>query len=237
MSETKNEEEVQAEDEKKTGGWRAQLPDDLKENEAFTGFEKLGDLGKEYLDLKGRAENSVQIPDEDADEEEWAEFYKRAGRPESAEQYGLTRPDNLPEDVPYNDFMEQSFRDMALRLNLTDSQARGLYDWYNGNVCEAHGIMQKEREREYGDAENTLKQELGQKYGESLELAKRAVRTFGGEEMVSVLEESRLGNHPAVFKTFLKMALAVKDDQLVSGSPETEGKTDMLDKIYPKMKK
>lgn len=237
MSRKKDSREIRAEEEEQTESWRAKLPDDLKENEDLARFDNPGDLGREYLGLKGKAENSTQIPSEDADEEEWAEFYRKIGRPESAEGYGLIRPDNLPEYIPYDDGMEQSFRQAALTLNLSDAQAKGLFEWYHENVRDAHSAVQEEREQQYAEAEKSLKQELGQKYGESLELARRAVRTFGGEEMAALLEESGLGNHPAVFRTFFNIAKAVADDTLVSGSPETEAKTGMLETIYPKMKK
>ena len=236
MSRKKDSREIRTE-ENKAEDWRAGLPDDIRENKDLARFESPEALGREYLGLKERAEHSTRLPGEDADEEEWAGFYRKIGRPETAEGYGLTRPDSFPEDIPYDDGMEQSFRQAALTLNLSDEQAKGLYEWYHENIIGAHSLMQKEREQKHAEAEKGLKQELGRKYDEGLELARRAVKTFGGEEMTALLEESGLGNHPAVFKTFLNMAKAVADDRLVSGSPETEAKADMLEKIYPKMKK
>ena len=96
-------------DEGTTDGWRAQLPDDLKENEAFTGFEKIGDFANAYLkkgktqsDLEGKLTNSIQLLKDDASDEDRATFFSKIGRPDKPEGYEFKKPD-LPEGITYDE--------------------------------------------------------------------------------------------------------------------------------------
>ena len=91
--------------------WTAQLPDDLKANEAFTSMKTIGDLGKSYLDVNGKikeydsklkdhealvkthegkvkelegkmASDYIPKPKENATDAEKAAYYKALGRPD-----------------------------------------------------------------------------------------------------------------------------------------------------------
>lgn len=56
------------------------------------------------------------------------------------------------------------------------------------------------------------------------ELAKRAVLTFGGEELVKVFSELHLENHPLLIQAFHKIGKAIGEGELVPG---TAGKTQL----------
>lgn len=215
-------------------GWRAQLPDDLKENDSLTRFEKIGDLGREYIALKGKLDNSIQLLTEDATDEERAEFFNRLGRPETADDYSIERPELL-EDLPYNEALEREFREEAHRLGLSDEQARGLFEWYHNNMASAHGEFSAIRERNHRDAVETMKRYWGSKFDENIEVSKRAVNEYGGDELKQLLDESGLGDHPAMIQAFFKIGRAIMNDRFVEGTPSKEPKVNILDKIYPNM--
>lgn len=218
----------------KGGAWRAQLPDDLKEDKAFTKFEKLGDLGKEYLNLLGKSANSIQLPGDNTTDEERATFFNKLGRPENPGGYGLVKPE-LPEDMPYNEALEKEFREEAHKLGLSDQQAKGLFSWYHQNMTKANAEFSAIRERNHKEAMETMQKEWGNKFDENIELGRRAVNTFGGDELKQVLDESGLGDHPVMVKVFFNIAKKVGDDKLISGAPPKGDKTGLLDKIYPTM--
>ena len=96
-------------------GWRAGLPDDLKQNEAFTAFKTVGELGKDYLGLKAKAAelegklgNYVpKLPDNATDEDRNL-YYDALGRPKQPSEYEFDGEDkNAPE---WTDQWKHSFR-------------------------------------------------------------------------------------------------------------------------------
>ena len=59
----------------------------------------------------------------------------------------------------------------------------------------------------------------GAKFEQNLAGAKAALEKFATPELVSLLDESGLGNHPDMIRLFWKLNNQISDDSLVSGSP------------------
>ena len=58
---------------------------------------------------------------------------------------------------------------------------------------------------------------LGPQYEEHLAVAVRAARTYGGEELQTLLKETGLGNHPVIVKTFYAIGRATGEDASTGG--------------------
>lgn len=197
--------------------WMAQLPDDLKKHEGLTKFATIGDLGKSYIDIAGKVEGTVRIPGENATDEEKSSFYSALGRPEAPDKYEFTRP-TLPDGVQYDEKQEGAFRTMAHEIGLSQAQAEKLYGFYNNQIIESHSEYVRVVNEAKQEAEAALKKEWGEKYAGNLEIAKRAVREFGGEEITKFLETSRLGDNPLIVKLFNQIGQAMMEDQFKSGN-------------------
>jgi len=223
--------------------WTEQLADDLKGHEGLTRFETLTDLGKAYVDLEGKAKNSVQLLGENPSDEERATFFNQLGRPEAPEGYELKRPD-LPEGINYSEEDEKAFRQFAHEQGLTNAQAKSIFDLYHSRVTDTYQKLEQARKEAREQAETRLKGEWGDKYDGNVELAKRAVRHFGDEDFNRFLDASGFGDNPALIKVFHKIAQAVSEDLIEAGAtspggkqgPErTDGGTPMLS--FPSMEK
>jgi hypothetical protein len=59
---------------------------------------------------------------------------------------------------------------------------------------------------------------------------------FGGDELKQVLNESGLGNHPALFKAFAKIGKAMSEDTFVKSKAHSSPEVDRLSRMYPSMK-
>ena len=78
-------------------GWRAGLPDDLKQNEAFTSFKTVGEFGKNYLAVKTKAADLEKklgdyvpkLPDNASDEDRNL-YFEALGRPKQPANTSLT---------------------------------------------------------------------------------------------------------------------------------------------------
>jgi len=214
----------------KMPGWTAQLPDDLKANETLTRFPTVGDLGRAFLEADGRLAKSVPLLTEDATDEQRAEFYKRLGRPESPDGYDLPEVEGVSPDAL------AAWRQRFHEAGLTAAQAKALYDAYTAEVQAAIEARQVESDKAIQDAEKVLRDEWGDDYDAKLELARRVVVEFGGDEFKALLDASGLGNDPRVVKVFAAIGEKYAEDTALRGQPgqppREEGKF-----YYPSMRK
>lgn len=204
-------------------GWRAQLPEDQRDNEAFTGFEKIGDFANDYLsmkgnvsDLQGKLDNAIPKLNDNPTAEDTAAYFKAVGRPDDVNGYDIQKPE-LPEGLPYSDEVVGQFKEAAHTLGLTSAQAQGLFKWYMDGTVNAHKADAENRSKATTEAETALKTEYGANYDANIVLMKRAVEKFGGEEFKKHMDDTGLGNNPMVIKTFVNIGKAMSEDTLVLG--------------------
>lgn len=122
---------------------------------------------------------ALTLPGKDATPEQWAAFYQKIGKPESVDGYEIKPADGS----------DGSFEKEALPLfhkaNLTKEQAAVLHKGYNEMRTNALAqiAQQEEAAAKAAEVKNTaeaaqLQQEWGDKHGENMEFAKRAVNQF-----------------------------------------------------------
>src|ERR1035438_4486675 len=99
-------------------GWRAGLPDDLKQNTDIAAFKTVGDFAKNHLEtaakvtkLEGALKDAVpKLPDNATDDERCL-YYDALGRPHEAKDYKLPGEDkNAPE---WNALWKDNFHRMG----------------------------------------------------------------------------------------------------------------------------
>ena len=245
------------------GEWTAQLPDDLKTNEAFTGYETIGDLAKDHLDVKGKlGESEGKIKDfegkvvdlekrlgdsipklsEKATPEEIAAFHKALGVPDKAEDYKFEKPKDLPEGLNYQDNVVQWWAQTAHEIGLSDKAAKSIFEKYNKLAVEQYNQQVRELaaqvEKENATAQAALKEKWGTEYDKNYELAVRCMKHFGGEEFGKKVIEYGLGNDPAFLEFMVNVSKAFKDDTLADltmGKAKEELKPGQLQWNYPSM--
>lgn len=141
-------------------------------------------------DKAGRA---VVIP-KDGDEKGMAEFFEKAGRPKTPDEYGIKAPEGADDS-----FLKEALP-VLHGLGLTTKQAQGLAEWWNG---KAEGSVQNARETAAaGRAE--LQREWGPQFEERAGFANRAIAHAGVTNEEAAAIEGALGVARAV-KIFEKM--------------------------------
>jgi len=68
------------------------------------------------------------------------------------------------------------------------------------------------------DGEEALKTDWKANYDSNAELARRAIQTFGKDELEAAFKEAGVENHPAIIKAFYEIGKAIGEDTLVPGS-------------------
>jgi len=207
-----------------SAAWKAQLKGDLKDNEFFNQFGSVTDVGKYALDAQGKLKDAIIIG-EGASEDEIAKVFAKLGKPEKPEEYKIGKPENWPENVPYDVKSDQEFQKVAHSLHLTGKQAEGLHNWYHELLgraikeqVEGNKAAAEKKETDRVNAINALKVKWGDEgWKANIALASRAIDTYGGEGFRDYLEETGLGNDPRMINTFVSIGKAVGEDVLVTG--------------------
>lgn len=155
-------------------GWRAGLPDELKQNADLANFKTVGDFAKHALEvqgkvgeLEGKLKDAIPKLPDDATDEDRAHYYDALGRPAKPEEYEFDGEDkNAPE---WTGLWKNEFH----KLGLTKAQGKALTAAFNKVGQDYIKKDADARSAELTTAEQKLRSELGDKYDTSVELAKR----------------------------------------------------------------
>jgi hypothetical protein len=221
--------------------WRAGLSEELRGEKMFENIkakdaaEALPILAKGYRDAQKMVGNALtRLPAKDAKPEDVA-AWKQANLGKLAEAGLVELPPESVEkytaklDVAGRTVDEAKFKGALGKfheLGLSDRQAQGVLDLFAAESASA-------RETLGTSAKETLKAletEWGGALGHNLDLGHRAVLEVGGQELMEVLDQTGLGNHPALIKAFVRVGGILSEDNPVfaetvkGGVPEAKTK-------------
>lgn len=174
----------------------------------------------------------------DAQKAEAAEAAKTAepkvGAPEVYEDF------KLPDNFKANEAVLTEFKAVAKELGLTQEAAQKLVEFQTSqSVKSAQAVtteMQAHVERTATEWAATAKADPeygGEKFAENMGLASAALKAFGNPELKTLLNESRLGNHPELVRFMVKAGKAISQDGFVSGRAGTGTPKDAASTLYP----
>lgn len=211
--------------------WLAQMPADLKSNEAFKPYKTIGDLGKSYLELQGKVsevdglktklEAAIFKPSENATPEEMNAFYKSLGVPEKADEYEFPKGEGIEHDPKMVEWAKSTFH----KANLNKEQAAVMSQAWDAFVQEMGNADKASVEKELIDAEGKLKEEWKAEYDVNVELSKRAFKHFANAELADFKA------HPVLIKAFHAIGKAMGEDFSPQGASD---KGDSKGRMYNK---
>jgi len=163
--------------------WHEAIPEaDVRERMKAKGYANPAILAMSYHNLEklhSGAEDVIAIPKEGAPPEEFDAFYKRLGRPESADKYDLKMPDGVTAD----ENMVKFGRELAFKLGLPPKAAQTMADAWNefaGKMAGQQTAQQIADAARQNDVEiEALKTKLGDKFPEAKAAGERAVKALG----------------------------------------------------------
>ncbi len=156
------------------------------------------------------------------------------GQPPGEVVYDFKAPEGMELDTA----LVGEFTPIAKELKLDASQAQKLVDLYGKTrLAEAEALAQTHAQ--WADQVRNDKEIGGANLDTSLSYAKAAVTALGGDELVKVLNETGLGNHPAVVRAFVNAGKKILPDGLPEGKSTPAGGGDQaaLAQMYPSMAK
>ncbi len=186
------------------------LPDDLKSEPGLASFTSLEGMARSLVEAQRLVGKRV----EDMTPEQIAKVHRNFGAPGDAGGYELARPENLPDGFQFNEVLEKQAREWFHQAGLNNKQAATIYDKFMEYTSQQFADIQRTAASVKDETEKVLRREWGQAFDKNVNLAKRAVARFGGQELQNFLDETQLGNDPRVIRAFDKVARKVGEDTL-----------------------
>lgn len=168
----------------------------------------------------------------DAGQEAGEQEAAKEGAPEQYEEF------KAPEGRQFDPDVINNFKEVAKELNLSQDAAQKMLDKMGPVVAERQ-LQQVEALRSQWAEQSTADKEFGgDKLNENLDVARKALDSFGTPELKSLLNESGLGNHPEFIRLLYRAGKAISEDNFVGGAPTaSKGKptsnADFADSLYP----
>lgn len=128
-----------------------------------------------------------------------------------------------------------NLKELSKELGLTQEQAQRIADLGAAQSQKWVALQEQaitEASNQWVEQVKLDKEIGGDKLGENLGLAKKALDQFGSPELTKLLDESRLGNHPELIRAMYRIGKAISDDALVPGGRSAFGSGDPARRLY-----
>lgn len=188
--------------------WRDSLPEEIRNDPSLVSFKSHEELAKSYVHAQSLiGKEKVIVPGEKATDADWDAFYAKAGRPESAEKYGLKIEQLGPEG-------NKELSEAAFKLGLSPKQLNGLAQWSEANNKKQLETFQANQKLAQKNGMEAYVKELGGKENFDAAFAKAADALLftGDKDFIEYLDKSGLGSEPKMIKFFASLAERMKED-------------------------
>ncbi len=201
--------------------WKQDLPQEIRDDPTVKTFTTIEGMAKSLIN----AQNLVSKRVEEMTPEQLGQIHARHGRPDEADGYVLAKPESLPEGLEYHDALAAKAKGWFHEAGLSQAQAEKLHGFWNEFAAESFNGANVAREAAQTEAMNKFKAELGSQFEPKVNLAKAAIREFGGQDLKDFLNDTKLGDDPRMVRAFIKIGEAVGEDTLVNGDGGGGGMT------------
>ena len=192
-------------------GWLSGLTSDLRDNDLVKGAQKPSDFVKAALGWKAQLDKSIVRPGKDATPEQVLAYHTAMGIPAKAEDYGLTKNELVSDEF----IKAQS--ELYLAQGLSKDQAKAMHEHSLKHMQDGASAIKAANLKARTDTEATLKAEYGDKYDQTLNDARNALRRFASPEDMEYLNNTGLGNDAGLIKMFANIQSRIGGDSLLGG--------------------
>ncbi|CAK0775857.1 hypothetical protein CCP3SC1_70061 [Gammaproteobacteria bacterium] len=137
-----------------------------------------------------------------------------------------------PEDNPYDPEVLGAFSEVSKDLKLSQDSAQKILDKVAPVIKNRQMEMLSTAIQEWGDTSKADKEFGGERFDANLAIAQKGIAKFGTPALISLLNQTGLGNHPEVIRAFYRAGKSISEDTPVAGkaSPK-KGKT-IAERLY-----
>lgn len=207
--------------------WRGFIPDDVKADTTLAPIlEKISEkdvpaLVKSHVHLVHKMGSAINLPGKDAKPEEMAALQTRLREagvmpafPATPQEYGIVKPDQLPEGIGWNDQLATGLAGILHKYQVPKEAAAELLQLHQDSIVGAHKTLQTS----FDAGVAALKKEFGAEYDSRKEAAGRMIRgMFKTPEEEAFINDLGLGDHPGFLGVIMRLApLALQDSSFMA---------------------
>ncbi len=140
----------------------------------------------------------------------------------------------LPENSLLSPQTLAAFKQTATEVNLP---AEALSQWLSHEETRLQAAAEQAAQAQQTQLENWARQTqatFGPRWQEEVSKAVRAADAFGGPQLRQLLEETGLGNHPVIVRTFHAVAQRICEDVTPGGAPGVTADKTFTQALYGK---
>lgn len=141
---------------------------------------------------------------------------------------------SLPENSLLSADTLAAFKQSAAQLKLP---AESLQTWLSYEENRLQAAAEQTENQQRAQQENWARQTqemFGPRWQEEVSKAVRAADAFGGAPLRQLLEETGLGNHPVIVRTFHAVAKRICEDVTPGGAPSAQTDKTFTQALYGK---
>lgn len=144
-----------------------------------------------------------------------------------------------PEGIEYDANVLSAYSEVAKELNMTQEAAQKMLDKLAPSLRDSQVSQIEATKTEWANSSKADKEFGGEALPANLAVARKALDTYGSPELLALLNESGLGNHPEIIRAFYRAGKAISEDRFVGGKA-TAGKAsgprgfnELASSLYP----
>lgn len=188
--------------------WKEAISPEFRDSEPLKLVKDVNTLAKNYIHAqKAIGADKVAVPSKHATDDDWKNFYKKVGLPDSSDKYEV----KVKEGMKVDDGFLGEFKKAAFNANVLPHQAQKMMDWYMDKSGQILGEQEKSHQAQIESGLADLKKEYGAALPQKIDVAKNLLKEVGGDELAEEISTSDMANDPKFIKLLVKMADLVKD--------------------------
>jgi DNA-binding transcriptional MerR regulator len=138
-------------------------------------------------------------------------LYERLGRPKDHEGYDLSGI--VPET--YNQGVVDEFKKKAHETGMSAEGVRKMAEWYKELEIKQRDSIEKSKMIQADQHILELKKDFGVNFDTEVKNARKALDAYTDSAFRKYMDDTGLGNHPALVKAFAKIGRELSEDKLV----------------------
>lgn len=208
-------------------------------------FTTPAELAKTGLEFRQKLSNAIVKPGKGAKPEDIQAYHKALGVPDKPEDYQVTLPENLPEELkPTTDAQkagQAQFLKAMHAVGATPDVVNATLGFYYTTLAQGKAQMEQQAKEKREEAEAELAQEWGEDFTGNINVAKRAQQSFGDARVDEFLDQKmvdgvKLGDHPMMLRLWSQVGRRTSEDGIHMGldPQKTQSVEQELDGIMTK---
>lgn len=201
--------------------WLEGVDPELISDPSLQAIQDIPTLVKSYVHAqKMVGKDKVVVPDKNSSEEDWKEFYRKAGVPDK---------DNYKVEFDEEDFDEEiinKINEIGYENNLTPQQTKTMIDFAKEHFSSKEAAELEALEQQEAEQLEALKEEWGDEgFNSNIAKAITVIDEFGTPEFKEYLNETGLGNDPQLIRLLANIGNNLKEDSFEPDSVAHLGMT------------